>query len=150
MDWNAIISDVFQVVLIPLLGLLVSYFIKWVNARAAQLKANAENETQVKYINMLTATITNAVVATNQTYVNSLKQQGRFDAEAQKKAFEMTLEAVKATITDEACKYLEEALCDIDKYINTQIEAIVSYNKAHLVPQGESCAMQEPNELIAE
>ena len=136
MDWNTVIQDVFQAVLIPLLGLLVSYFIKWVNARAAQLKANAENETQVKYINMLTATITSCVVATNQTYVNSLKQQGRFDAEAQKKAFEMTLEAVKATITEEARKYLEAALGDIDTYINNQIEAIVAYNKARVIPQG--------------
>lgn len=138
MDWNTVIQDVFQVVLIPLLGLLVSYFIKWVNARAAQLKANADNETQVKYINMLTATITSCVVATNQTYVNSLKQQGRFDAEAQKKAFEMTLEAVKATITEEARKYLEAALGDIDTYINNQIEAIVAYNKARVIPQGVS------------
>lgn len=147
MDWNTVIQDVFQVVLIPLLGLLVSYFIKWVNARAAQLKANADNETQVKYINMLTATITSCVVATNQTYVNSLKQQGRFDAEAQKKAFEMTLEAVKATITEEARKYLEAALGDIDTYINNQIEAIVAYNKARVIPQG---AQGLPMQDIAE
>jgi hypothetical protein len=36
---------------------------------------------------MATDTITNCVIATNQTYVNSLKEQGKFDEAAQKEAF---------------------------------------------------------------
>lgn len=136
MDWNTIITDIFQVVLIPLLGLAVSYFIKWVNARAAALASNATNETQVKYLNMLAQTITACVVATNQTYVNSLKEQGKFDAEAQKIAFDKTFAAVKATITTEAEKYLTEALADLDDYIKNQIEAAVAYNKPRIIPQG--------------
>lgn len=134
MEWNEIIQDVFQVVLIPLLGLLVSYFIKWVNARAAALNSQATNETQIKYINMLAQTITACVVATNQTYVNTLKEQGRFDIEAQKIAFEKTFEAVKATITEEAEKYLIEVVGDLDAYIKNQIEAAVAYNKPQMVP----------------
>lgn len=129
MDWNLIITDIFQVVLIPLLGLAVSYFIKWVNAKASALAAEAQNDTQAKYINMLAETIAACVVATNQTYVDSLKEQGKFDAEAQKKAFSMTFEAVKATLTAEAEKYLQEVLGDLDIYIKNYIEAEVAYNK---------------------
>jgi hypothetical protein len=36
---------------------------------------------------MLNRTITECVIATNQTYVETLKQQGKFDEEAQKIAF---------------------------------------------------------------
>ena len=36
---------------------------------------------------MLSETITKCVVATNQTYVETLKKQGKFDKEAQKIAF---------------------------------------------------------------
>lgn len=129
MDWNMIITDIFQVVLIPLLGLAVSYFIKWVNAKASALAAEAQNDTQAKYINMLAETIAACVVATNQTYVDSLKEQGKFDGEAQKKAFNMTFEAVKATLTAEAEKYLQEVLGDLDTYIKNYIEAEVAYNK---------------------
>jgi hypothetical protein len=78
---------------------------------------------------MLAETIAACVVATNQTYVDSLKEQGKFDAEAQKKAFSMTFEAVKATLTEEAEKYLQEVLGDLDIYIKNYIEAEVAYNK---------------------
>ena len=37
---------------------------------------------------MLSQTITDCVLATNQTYVDTLKAQGSFDAEAQKIAFD--------------------------------------------------------------
>ena len=37
-----------------------------------------------KYLSMLTETITSCVIATNQTYVEALKKEGKFDLEAQK------------------------------------------------------------------
>ena len=40
-----------------------------------------------KYLKMLSETITKCVIATNQTYVETLKKQGKFDEEAQKIAF---------------------------------------------------------------
>jgi hypothetical protein len=49
-----------------------------------------DNELADKYVQMLTDTITACVIATNQTYVEPLKKQGKFDAEAQKHAFELT------------------------------------------------------------
>jgi hypothetical protein len=36
---------------------------------------------------MLTDTITKCVIATNQTYVETLKKEGKFDLEAQEVAF---------------------------------------------------------------
>ena len=41
-----------------------------------------DNELSKKYIQMLSETITKCVIATNQTYVETLKKQGKFDVEA--------------------------------------------------------------------
>ena len=69
------------------------------------------------------------VIATNQTYVESLKKQGKFDAEAQKVAFNQTYEAVMCILSEEAKEYLNEAVGDLNLYITQKIEAEVQLNK---------------------
>lgn len=78
---------------------------------------------------LLQDTVISCVIATNQTYVDSLKEQGKFDAEAQKAAFQKTYDAVMQILTEDAVKYLNEALGDLDKYVNTMIESQVNLQK---------------------
>lgn len=124
-----LVAQIFEVCIIPLLGVLTAFFVKWVNAKTAEIAEKAENETQAKYINMLNSTISDCVIATTQTYVDTLKKQGAFDAEAQKAAFTMTYEAVVKLLTDEATEYLNEAVGDLNLYITQKIEAEVNLNK---------------------
>lgn len=58
-----------------------------------------------------------------------MKEQGKFDAEAQKAAFQKTYDAVMQILTEDAVKYLNEALGDLDKYVNTMIESQVNLQK---------------------
>ena len=78
---------------------------------------------------MLSNTICECVIATNQTYVDSLKAQGKFDIEAQKKAFEMTYNSVINILTDDAKLYLTNIYGDLNTYITNMIEAEVNKNK---------------------
>lgn len=54
------------------------------NKKDALIKQN-DNALATKYITMLSKTITDCVIATNQTYVDSLKAQGKFDAKLRKR-----------------------------------------------------------------
>lgn len=128
-----LIAEIFEVCLIPLLGVLTAYFVKWVNVKSAELSTKVDNENQAKYLTMLNNTITDCVIATTQTYVDSLKKQGAFDAEAQKVAFSMTYEAVVKLLTDEATEYLNEAVGDLQLYITQKIESEVNLNKMVVV-----------------
>lgn len=78
---------------------------------------------------LLQDTVISCVIATNQTYVDSLKEQGKFDAEAQKIAFQKTYDSVMQILTEDVVKYLNEALGDLDKYVNTMIESQVNLQK---------------------
>ena len=129
-----LIAQIFEVCIIPLLGVLTAFFVKWVNAKTAEIADTRKNETEKKYINMLNNTISDCVIATTQTYVDTLKKQGAFDAEAQKVAFTMTYEAVVKLLTDEATEYLNEAVGDLNLYITQKIESEVNLNKT-IIPE---------------
>lgn len=129
MDWLALLSDIFEVCVLPLLGVLTMYIVKFIQVKSAEITGKVDNDLADKYINMLAVTIENCVIATNQTYVEALKAAGKFDAEAQKTAFNMTKNAVMAILSDEAKKYLENAVGDLNEYITQQIEAAVNVNK---------------------
>lgn len=124
-----LLGQIFEVCIIPLLGVLVPFIIKWIRTKTATLAENANNETAKKYIRMLTDTVTNAVIAVKQTYVDALKGKNAFTAEAQKEAFTMAYTAVLNNLTDEAKVYLNEAYSDLESYIKVLIEAKVHENK---------------------
>ena len=127
---SELLTQIFQVCIIPLLGVLTTFIIKWINVKSDQIQKNNDNALANKYIQMLTDTINCCVIATNQTYVESLKKQGKFDAEAQKKAFEQTTQAVLTILSQEAKDYLANIYGDLDKYISEKIEASVNINKS--------------------
>lgn len=124
-----LITQIFEVCIIPLLGILTTFFIKLVNTKIQEISNSNRNEMEKKYLEMLNDTITNCVMATTQTYVDSLKKEGKFDGEAQKIAFITTYEAVVKLLTDEATLYLNEAVGDLQLYITQRIESEVKINK---------------------
>lgn len=129
MDWVELLGKIFEVCIVPLLGILTTFLVKFIQAKSAEIKETTNNELANKYITMLTNTITDCVIATNQTYVEALKKAGTFDAAAQKAAFNMTCESVLSILTDDAKEYLTNAVGDLNAYITQKIEAEVNNNK---------------------
>lgn len=127
--WIEMLMKIFELCVIPLLGILVGYLVQWIRAQSQRLKEQTDSELEKKYIDMLENTISNCVIATNQTYVEALKKQGSFGIEEQKQAFEMTYNAVVSMLTGEAKMYLLEAIGDLQAYIISHIEAQVNLNK---------------------
>ena len=80
MDWMNILAQIFEIVVFPLLGVGTLYLVFLIKAKIAELKLKHDSELAKKYFNMLDKTICDAVIATNQTYVDALKKEGKFDA----------------------------------------------------------------------
>ena len=129
MNWLEMLQQIFQVCIIPLLGVLTTYLVMFIKNKSAALQEQTDNELYKKYIALLDETITKCVIATNQTYVEALKNKNAFDPEAQKKAFEMTYQSVLAILSKDAQEYLTEAVGDLNAYIVKSIEAQVNANK---------------------
>lgn len=129
MDTLALLNQIFTLCIVPLLGILTAFLIQFINVKKEELKTKTNNELAHKYLDMLSETIETCVIATNQTYVDALKDKNAFDKEAQATAFQMTYDAVSAIISNEAKVYVASIVGDLQKYITEQIEAAVNMNK---------------------
>lgn len=129
MEWLSLLYQILEVCVIPLLGILTAYIVKFINVKSMEIQGKVESDIADKYIAMLADTISACVIATNQTYVESLKKQNAFTAEAQKEAFNLTFNAVMAVLTDEAKEYLTAVYGDLTAYITNKIEAEVNISK---------------------
>lgn len=129
MEWLVILSQIFEVCIIPLLGVLTTILIQFLKTKRDELVEKSKNDTLDKYITMLNDTVTECVIATNQTYVESLKAQGSFDIEAQKTALQVCYDKVMTILNAEAREYLTEAYGDLTTTIMEKIESEVNKNK---------------------
>lgn len=130
MEWFiTMLPQIFEVIILPLLGALTIFLINFIKAKSKELVATTDDALTSKYITMLGDTVSACVLATNQTYVETLKKEGKFDMDAQRIAFEMTYKAVMDILSDEAKEYLIEACGDLDTLLTNKIEAEVNSNK---------------------
>ena len=129
MNWMLILSQIFEIVILPLLGIGTAYVIALVRAKIQEMKEKKQDTLYHKYLDMLNDTIADCVLATTQTYVETLKKEGKFDLDAQKIAFTKTYENVMAILADEAKEYLQTAIGDLSAYVENMIEAEVNRNK---------------------
>lgn len=128
-EWLDLLYKILEVCIIPLLGILTTFVVKYIRVKSKEITAKTENDKADKYINMLAETISACVIATNQTYVEALKKDNAFTKEAQEEAFKMTYEAIMLILTEDAVDYLTQIYGDLSAYIGTQIEAAVNQSK---------------------
>ena len=122
MDWAEIGTQVILGiigVLITGLGTLITVLInKYV-----------KNDKLKQILSSLNETIKNAVSEVYQTYVEALKKDGMFDADAQKEALNKALITIKQNLPVDVMKWLQANYTDIDAYLKSQIEAVIGLLK---------------------
>ena len=129
MDWLHFLEEIFAVCLFPLLGIATAALIAFVREKMAEGRDMVKTDLAAKYLYMLEATVIDCIKATNQTYVNALKDQNAFDAEAQKHALSLTKDAVLKILSADAKNYLNNFVGDLDVLIQEKIEANIESSK---------------------
>lgn len=129
MNWNVVLNELTQIVIIPLISALALFLIYFISVKTQELKKKVKNEDAHKYIDMLDNTIVNCVIATTQTYVEALKKENAFTEEAQKEALRRTYENVMKIVTEDMKLCLTTVVGDLEAYILNKIEAEVKITK---------------------
>lgn len=124
-----LLQEIAQVCLVPLFTVLTGYFIKWVNVKKEELKLATDDANKKGIIDLVGNVVTECVLATNQTYVKSLKKENIFTKEAQQEAFKLTYDAIGKILSQEAQEYIIATYGDYEAYITNKIEAEINAHK---------------------
>lgn len=129
MEWLELLDQLFDVCIIPLLGVLTTFLVKYINKKQKEIEEKNKQDALDKYIAILGETIADCVAATTQTYVEKMKNEKVFDEEAQKKALQDTCDAVIEILSDDAKDVLNMAYGDLTAVVKQKIEAEVKRQK---------------------
>lgn len=122
MDWSGVIVSVVE----GLAGLVITVGIPWV---LSIILSKVKNEKVQGYLKQVTQITASCVEMVKQTFVDSLKAEGKFDSAAQKVAFDKCKESILYLLNDEAKSAVVQVYGDFDEYIRTLIEAQVAATK---------------------
>ena len=116
-------------ILIPLLITIITICICMMTSKVAKDAARTAPSKYSEIIYGLENIVSKAVITTNQTFVNELKKQGKFDKEAMQEAYRKTYESIIASLSQPFFEYLDEETIDIDALLKNMIETSVNWNK---------------------
>lgn len=114
---------------IPIIIYVANYAVAFFKAKINEIAEKADNRAAEKIIKEANEIVSTCVLATTQTYVDNLKKQDKFDADAQKEALRLTSEAVYNLMTNEMKGYITASYGDVESYVTNLIEAEIAKSK---------------------
>ena len=120
-------------ILIPLLITIITICICMITSKVAKNAAESAPSKYSEIIYALENIVNKAVITTNQTFVNELKKQGKFDKEAMEEAYNKTFNSIVASLSQSFFEYIDKETIDIDALLKNMIETSVNWNKERTV-----------------
>lgn len=128
-------------ILIPLLITVITICICIMTSSVAKKAAESAPEKYQDIIYGLESIVGKAVITTNQTFVDELKKQGKFDKDAMKEAFNRTYESIIHSLSQSFYEYIENENIDINALLTQCIEQSVNWNRREF-------KVMEPVEIV--
>ena len=117
-----VISAVVTTVLLPL--------ITWAGTKLIQyIGTKVKNEKAVALLTTATTIVLNAVRSVFQTYVESLKASGSFNAEAQKTALSKAKDIALSQLGEDVKEYISSTYGNLGGWMTNQIESTINLLK---------------------
>ena len=119
-------------ILIPILITIITICICTITSKVAKNAAESAPSKYSEIIYALENIVNKAVITTNQTFVNELKKQGKFDKEAMEEAYNKTFNSIVASLSQSFFEYIDKETIDIDTLLKNMIETSVDWNKLRI------------------
>lgn len=118
MNWSEVVISVVSIIVTALASWGVTELTKLINSKIKD--ANAK-----EMLSSAVTTVSDVVKQVYQSYVEALKGQNAFTAEAQKEAFAKALETIEAILPEKVKAYLTDNFGNMEAWLTTQIEAAI-------------------------
>ena len=118
MNWSEVVISVVSIIVTALASWGVTERTRLINSKIKD--ANAK-----EMLSSAVTTVSDVVKQVYQTYVEALKGQNAFTAEAQKEALAKALETIEAVLPEKVKAYLTDNFGNMEAWLTTQIEAAI-------------------------
>ena len=117
-QFYAILWSAVGIIITGIAGWLVAVITSFFNSKIKDKKL-------AKMASDITTIIVNAVSSVFQSFVDTLKKNGKFDEKAQIEAKEKALTIINSQLTEELKQYIQDNFGDIQEYLMNRIEAVI-------------------------
>lgn len=120
------IAKAVAIVTIPIVARRIDAYLAAKQKEVEMNRANtAFKATERKIWNI----IRSAVDTTNQTFVDALKKDNKFDKDAWEQAYKKTYVAIMKQLSADTLDFINVAYGDVDEYIRNQVESYIADGK---------------------
>ena len=108
------------------LGTIVTAFIGWLSTTAIMwLNNKIKDQKLARWSSTIAKIIFDAVQTIQQTFVDTLKKEGKFDDKAAKEAKEKCMTIINGQLTEELRKYITDNFGDMTEWLMNQVESTI-------------------------
>ena len=126
MDWETVLAEVIATVSRIVITICIPYALNLIRKKLHNEKVN-------KYIDRAENVVLQCVDYVSQTYVDGLKDEGKFGEEQQKIAFDMSKNYILKMLDSNAKEAVIEVFGDLEIWAKTMIESSVRNSINHTI-----------------
>lgn len=126
---KAILIDILTGFIYMLLASALACIAQLVHSKCQDIKQRTKNESLARFIDKFDHIIRICVEATNQTFVDNLKDNDVFTDEQKAEAFKQTFDAVDLMLTDEDKQQIIDSFGDVSNFVKVSIENYIKTSK---------------------
>lgn len=129
MTWMDVLLSVIETAFELIVTLAIPYLFVLIKKRLDADDRFADSEKARDMLDRAEKYLSNTVLMVQQTFVDSLKAEGKFDIDAQKQAFEMAKDQWLKMMSAEMKELVLNEIGDIDSWLKSKIESQIASSK---------------------
>lgn len=132
MEFTEMLNSVLYIVLTVILPVVATYLVKLIQKKidaSTIIEEATKNENVSNLVKDALSDVMDAVLYVNQTFVDSLKKQGKFDEKAWEDAKTRAYNAALETISEASKEAITMVYGSFDKWLKLKIESSVNMAK---------------------
>lgn len=124
--YDVIISNLIKIAAVTITAIITGVILPLISS---WIKSKVNNQKWANAIDDVTAQVSNSVDYLEQTLVNQLKKDGKWNTDTQKEVLNEAVTTVMNNLSADTLKYLQENVSDITAYITQCIESKILNSK---------------------
>lgn len=130
MDWNGLLNSILITITTGVLTTVGAFIVKWLRNKIAVLQEKSDSDAVDTMLALFDDVIITNIEYANQTVVDELKKQGKFDKEAQEAILNRVKDDVLTSLGEDISDALEELYqIPINELIEKKIESLIHQTK---------------------